>query len=276
MSRVLRFISLAAVVLLASCGTDGSSGGRGQSASSYKDTKSMVMDILKSDEGRKAVQSAAFGLDEGAGGGAGGGSSGGAGGGMSGSTGIKTLAAGDAKQLQLAVKDVLTDQQNSAFLQNLLKDPKFAGDFAKAIQKENKQLMKDLMKDPEYQKLHLDSMKNPEYQKIVLDTMRGMQYRQYVMSIIQESMQSPLFKTEMINMLKKAIEEGAAAQAPSAGGGKDGKTGGGGGGGGGSSGSSSSKERSGDSGDSGDSSDDDSSDDQDKKKSKRTGGGSSS
>jgi spore germination protein D len=271
MSRVLRFISLAAVVLLTSCGMGSSSGGSGgQNANSYKDTKTMVMDILKSDEGRKAVQSAAFGIDEGAGGSSGGGSSGGSSGGAGGPTGIRTLAVGDAKQLQLAVKDVLTDQQNSAFLQNLMKDPKFAGDFAKAIQNENKQLMKDLMKDPEYQKLQLDAMKNPEYQKIVLDTMRGMQYRQHVMNIIQESMQSPLFKTEMINMLKKAIEEGTAAQAPSAGGkggnqGKDGK----------------SKESSSDSGDNSgdndDSNDDDSSgDDQDKKKSKRSGGGSSS
>jgi spore germination protein D len=193
--------AVAALSLLTSCGTGNSSAGGGaQNASNYKDTKSMVMDILKSDEGRRAVQSAAFGLEDVTG--------------KTAATGIKTLSTGDAKQLQLAVKDVLTDQQNSAFLQNLMKDPKFAGDFAKALQKENKQLMKDLMKDPEYQKLQLDTMKNPEYQKIVLDTMRGTQYRQYVMSVIQESMQSPLFKADMINLLKKAIEEGTTAQAP--------------------------------------------------------------
>jgi spore germination protein D len=202
----------AALSLLTSCGTGNSSGNGGsQNASAYKDTKTMVMDILKSDEGRKAVQSAAFGLEDVSG--------------KSTVTGIKTLGTGDAKQLQLAVKDVLTDQQNSTFLQTLMKDPRFAGDFAKAVQKENKQLLKDLMKDPEYQKMQLDTMKNPEYQKIVLDTMRGTQYRQYVMSVIQESMQSPLFKTDMINLLKKAIEEGTAAQAPSTaqstGGGKD-------------------------------------------------------
>ncbi|WP_052487576.1 spore germination lipoprotein GerD [Gordoniibacillus kamchatkensis] len=244
MNKTLRFISIAAVLLLTSCGSDTSSGGTA-TATSYKDTKSMVMDILKSDDGRRAVQSAVFGLEDGTAGGAGGSTGGGAGGGTSGgssggtgggssgggggmgaagmgaarfgATGIKTLAVADAQQLQLAVKDVLTDQQNSAFLHTLMTDPRFAGDFAKAVQKENKQLMKDLMKDPEYQKLHLDAMKNPEYQKLLIDTMRSMQYRQYVMNVIQESMQSPLFKVEMINMLKKAIEQGTAAQPPAGG-----------------------------------------------------------
>jgi spore germination protein D len=252
----------AALLLLTSCGSEGGSQG-GSSATGYKDTKSMVMDILKSDEGRKAVQVAAYGTDTTA---------------SERPTGIKTLSVGDAKQLQLAVKDVLTDQQNSTFLQNLMKDPKFAGDFAKAVQKENKQLLKDLMKDPEYQKLQLDTMKNPEYQTILLDTMRGMQYRQHVMSIIQESMQSPLFKTEMINMLKKAIEEGTMAQAQTAqgggqqGGGKGGK--GGGDGGGGKGGGKGGGQDGGDGGssDGGDSSD--SSDDQDdtKKKQKSSSG----
>lgn len=218
----------------------------------------MVMDILKSDEGRKAVQAATFGVD-----------------GTTGSlqtSGIKTLAVSDVKQLQLAVKDVLTDTQNSTFLQNLMKDPKFAGDFAKAVQKENKQLLKDLMKDPEYQKLQLDTMKNPEYQKILIDTMRTMQYRQHVMSVIQESMQSPLFKVEMINMLKKAIEEGSAAQAPAtakgAGGGGGQAGGGKAGGGGGGSQSDQSGDKSSDSGEDGDQQD------QEGKKKKSSSGGS--
>jgi spore germination protein D len=210
---------LVSILILTSCGSETSSGGAGQTAGGYKDTKSMVMDILKSDDGKKAIQSAAFGTgDEEKGGGGGG----------SGGTGIKTLAVGDAKQLQLAVKDVLTDSQNSAFLQTLMKDPKFSGDFAKAIAKENKQLHKDLMKDPDYQKQMLDLMKNPEYEKMLIDTMRGNQYRQHMMTVIQESMQSPLFKAEMIQMLKKALEEGTAAQAKTAdkGGGKGGTQGG--------------------------------------------------
>lgn len=248
----------AALLLLTSCGQE-KTGSNQTSSTNYKDTKTMVMDILKSEDGRKAVQTAAYGGDA-----------------TTGSampTGIKTLAVGDAKQLQLAVKDVLTDNQNSTFLQNLMKDPKFAGDFAKAVQKENKQLMKDLMKDPEYQKLQLDTMKNPEYQKILIDTMRGMQYRQHVMTIIQESMQSPLFKTEMINMLKKAIEEGTAAQAQTAkaggGGGGDTDTSGKGKGGGGDK----SSDKSGDSSDSSDSSDSggDDGQDGDKKKQKSSG-----
>ncbi|TBL69231.1 spore gernimation protein [Paenibacillus thalictri] len=198
------------VLVLASCGSDNNNA-QGN-ASSYKDTKSMVLDILKTEDGKKAIKEATD--SSGQGGEAGGGQ-------------LKVMSTGDTQQLQLAVKDVLTDTNSTKFLTQMMNDPKFAGDFAKAIQKENKQLQKDLMKDPDYQKQMIDLMKNPEAQRIFLDTMKSQQYRQQTMSVIQESMQSPLFRTEMINLMKKAIEEQLQSQSQP-GGQSGGKSGGGG------------------------------------------------
>ncbi|MBP1996391.1 spore germination lipoprotein GerD [Paenibacillus eucommiae] len=176
-------------LLVTSCGSGSSSGSQGPG---YKETKTMVMDILKSEDGKKAIKTA---QESGGGSGAGG------------SSQIKLLSAEDSSHLQMAVKDVLVAQENNKFLQDLMKDPKFAGDFAKAIQKETKQMQKDLLKDPEYQKQLLDTMKNPEYEKLLMDTMKQAQYRQQMMTVIQESMQSPLFRADLVELLKTALKQ---------------------------------------------------------------------
>lgn len=220
--------------LLISCGSGGSSEGS-SSSSGYKDTKSMVLDILKSDDGKKAIKEASKSGDESAAGILQAQSAqGGAGGGK-----MQMLSAQDAQQLQTMVKDVLTSDGSDKMIKALMTDPKFAGDFAKALQKEQKQLHKDLMKDPEYQKQMLDLMKNPDFEKMMMDSMKSTQYRQQVMTVMQEALQSPLYRLELMQLLKKVMEE--ESQQPSQGkqqkggekGGGQGKQGGGGGGGGG-------------------------------------------
>lgn len=201
--RVIGLISvIMTVALLTSCGAGGQSQG-----ADYKETKTMVLDILKSDDGKKAIQKAQGGGSSG-GGDEGGGEGGeGSGGGGGGGSQMKSLSVGDQQMLQTAVKDVLTAEGTTQIIQNLMKDPKFAGDFAKTIKKENKQLLKDLMKDPEYQKDLAVVMKNPEYEKMLMDTMKSTQYRQQMMTVIQESLQSPLFKAQLIQLMSKALEE---------------------------------------------------------------------
>lgn len=187
--------------LLIACGSGGSS--EGNNASGYKDTKSMVLDILKSEDGKKAIKNAAKTGDETATGMLQAQSA------KSGGGKIQMLSTEDAQQLQLVVKDVLTADGSDKMIKAMMTDPKFAGDFAKALQKENKQLQKDLMKDPEYQKQMLDLMKNPDYEKLMIDNMKSAQYRQQVMTIMQEALQSPLYRLELMTLLKKVMEEEA-------------------------------------------------------------------
>ncbi|MDQ0872667.1 spore germination protein D [Paenibacillus sp. V4I3] len=194
--QVLPLISIA--LLLASCGSDSSSQGQGQSqANTYKEQKTMILDILKSEDGKKAISAANRSImngDVGANG-------------VAGQSQIKLLSANESLQLQMAVKDVLTAKENNMFLTDMMKDPKFAGDFAKAIQKETKQMFKELLKDPEYQKSLVDVMKNPEYEKMMLDVMKTAAYRQQMMTVMEESIQSPLFRAHMVDLLKAAIAQ---------------------------------------------------------------------
>jgi spore germination protein D len=172
--------------LLASCGSEQQ---MGQTTQSYKDTKTIVLDILKSEDGLKAIQTAAVKNQDGA---------------------TKLLATGDGQQLQLAVKDVLTAPGTDKLLQKTMTDPRFAGEFAKATQSNMKQLHKDLMRDPEYQQQMIQVMNNPEYQKLLLQVMKGAAYRQQIMSVMQESLQSPLYRVQLIDMMKKVVEEETA------------------------------------------------------------------
>ncbi|TXK78072.1 spore germination lipoprotein GerD [Paenibacillus sp. N3.4] len=167
----------------------------------------MILDILKSDDGKKAISAANKSImngDVGANA-------------LSGQSQIKLLSANESLQLQMAVKDVLTAKENNQFLQEMMKDPKFAGDFAKAIQKDTKQMFKDLLKDPEYQKSLVDTMKNPEYEKMTLDIMKTAPYRQQMMTVMEDSIQSPLFRAHLVDLLKAAIsQQSKSDQMPSA------------------------------------------------------------
>jgi spore germination protein D len=189
---VLPLITIA--LLLSSCGTDKSSQGQSQ-AGTYKEQKTMILDILKSEDGKKAISAANRSIMNGDVGTTG----------IAGQSQIKLLSANESLQLQMAVKDVLTAKENNMFLTDMMKDPKFAGDFAKAIQKETKQMFKELLKDPEYQKSLVDVMKNPDYEKMMLDVMKTAAYRQQMMTVMEESIQSPLFRAHMVDLLKSAI-----------------------------------------------------------------------
>jgi spore germination protein D len=174
------------ILLLTACGSDSQSGGM----QNYKDTKSMVLDILESEEAKKAIQKASAQQSSGGG-------------------GIKLLSTPEGKQIQIAVKDVLTDPSYPKHLEKMMTDPKFAGEFAKAVTKENKQLHKDLMKDPEYQTMLVEVMKNPEFENILLDTLKGTAYRKQSMMVFQESLKNPLFKIELMGLMKKVMEDEA-------------------------------------------------------------------
>jgi spore germination protein D len=169
-------------MLLSSCGSDSSS----SQQQSYKDTKTIVLDILKTEDAQKAFHEASQKNPD---------------------QTMKLLSTGEGQQIQVAVKDILTDPSNSKLLEKTMKDPKFAGDFAKAVQKSDKQLHKDLMKDPEYQKLMVETMNNPEFEKMMLGIMKNSQYRQQTMNVMQESLQSPLFRTQLMELIKKVVEE---------------------------------------------------------------------
>lgn len=175
----------ALMFVLTSCGAE--SGGNEQV--SYKDLKSMVIDILKTEDAQKALQESSQQ--------------------MSGYTGqtSKLLSVQDQEEVRIAVKDVLVSPQYDKVIKKLMVDPRFAGEFAKAVNKQNKEIHKELIKDPSYQAELIKVMKNPEMDKMILEVLQSTQYRKQVMSLMQDSMQNPLFRLEVLELMKKAVQE---------------------------------------------------------------------
>jgi spore germination protein D len=175
-------------LMLVSCGA-GSSGSSGGGQMSYKEVKSMVIDILGSEEAQKAMEKAStaqYGVS---------------------TLQMKSMSPSDQERIKLTVKDVLTSPDYSKVLEKIMKDPKFAGEFAKAISKDNKQIHKDLMKDPTYQKELVDMFKTPEMLKILTDSMKTSDVRKLIMSSVSESMANPLFKLEIMKLLQSVVKD---------------------------------------------------------------------
>lgn len=214
----LRYLCLVGgmATLLSGCGSDQSSGSQG---GSYKEMKTMVVDILKSDEGKKAMEEALLGQSStGSGGGeggseeesgSGGGSGSGSGGGSaSGSFGIRMLTSGGSSEdIRLAVKDTLSSPEYKKEFEEIMKDPKFAGEFAKVVNAQSKQIHMELIKDPTYQKSMEDMLKSPEMQKMMLELTQSADYRKQTMSVMQEAMQNPLFRMEVMELLQAVVKE---------------------------------------------------------------------
>lgn len=180
----LAIVSLIVIALLTSCGMEQPI----QSSNlDYKEVKTMVVDILKTEEAQKAIQS---------------GPSGG-GGGMQ----AQSLNMQQQEQIRTAVKDTLVSPEYEKVLDKVMKDPKFAGEFAKAVSKENKQILKALMKDPEYQKDFGDIVKSPDMMKSYLDMVKTPEYRKQLQTVMKDAMNSPLFKLEIMDLLGKVVKE---------------------------------------------------------------------
>lgn len=160
---------------------------------SYNEMKTMVLDILKTEDAQKAIaESKQENLkklsDE--------------------EKTLQMLKSPQGEQMQEAVKNVLTDPERShIILKTLMTDPKFAGEFAKTIQEEDKEIHKQLMTDPEYQTMLIDVMKGSDFEALVVDIMKGKAYRQQTMNVLEDTMKNPLFRLELLELMKKAVEE---------------------------------------------------------------------
>ncbi|OMC68166.1 spore gernimation protein [Paenibacillus odorifer] len=182
-------LALSFVMALTACGSEQSSSSSGQG--SYKEMKTMVIDILKSEDGKKAVEESLSNSSSG---------------GTSGMS-MKMMPLQTTEDIKTAVKDTLTAPEYQKEIEKIMTDPKFAGDFAKAIQSQSKELHLQLIKDPTYQKSVEEIMKSPEMMTMFLNLTKTPDYRKQSMKTIQESMQTPLFRMEVLNLLKKVVQD---------------------------------------------------------------------
>jgi spore germination protein D len=172
-------LPLALLFFISGCGQ----GESGSGQMDYEQTKKMVVDILKTDEGKKALEELM--ADE----------------------KMQQKMVMDQKVVADTIEKTLTSDKGTEFWKKSFDDPKFAESMAKSMQKENEQLLKDLMKDPEYRGMMIEVLKDPELEKEVTDVLKSKEYREHIQKVMTETFESPLFKAKIQDILLKAAEE---------------------------------------------------------------------
>lgn len=167
------------IVALSGCTGTEESGGE----LDYEQTKKMVVDILKTDDGKKAIQEVM--ADE----------------------KMQEKLVMDQKVVTDTIEKTLTSEKGADFWKKNFEDPKFAESIAKSMKKENETLLKDLMKDPEYRGMMIEVLKDPELEKELTTILKSKEYREHVQKVVTETFESPLFKVKMQAILIKAAEE---------------------------------------------------------------------
>jgi spore germination protein D len=148
----------------------------------YDQTKKMVVDILKTDEGKKAIQEII--ADE----------------------KMKQQLIMEQAIVKQSIEQTLTSEKGMKFWKKAFEDPKFVESFAKSMQQEHEKMIKTLMKDPEYQAMMVEILQNPEMQKAMMNELKSKEFRGHVQKIMTETFSSPLFKVKIQDLLIKAAE----------------------------------------------------------------------
>ncbi len=159
------------------------SGSVGNQNQDYGTTKQMVIDILHSPDGKKAVAE------------------------MLTDPSMKQKVVVSDTDISKAVEKALETKKNQSFLAQQAKEPEFAAALAKAVQPDLVNLQKQLMKDPEYQKDMMVLLKSPDFTKQLEELLQTPQFRGQVMKIMTDALQTPSFRMQFQNALQKAVAQ---------------------------------------------------------------------
>ena len=142
--------------------------------------KKMIVDILKTDDGKKAIQEV---LSD---------------------QGVKSELIMNQDIVTKTVEKTLTSKAGKKFWEEAFKDPKFTAAYAKSLKTEHKQLMKELTKDADYRAMIIDIMKEPDLKKEFTELVKTKEMRKIYKDLILETGQSPLVEAKMEELLTKA------------------------------------------------------------------------
>lgn len=179
MKKGILLLLLVCSLLIAACGGKDIDAGQPD----YDQTKKMMVDILKSDEGKKAVKDIMADEE------------------------IKQQLVMDQAVVKDTVEKTLISEKGQDFWKKSLEDPKFAETMAKSMKKENEELLKSLMKDPEYQGMVMDILKDPVFQKDLSQALKSKEFREQMREVVTDTLESPLYKARLEEIAKKAASE---------------------------------------------------------------------
>jgi spore germination protein D len=182
---VLTVLLSVVVIGVGGCNSNTQEADSGQNAN---DTKSMVLDILHTKEGMVALQDIVR------------------------DPRLKQSLTITKQDVETATIKALSDSQQNMNLMEQMKNPRFNATVTKAYRKDNEQVMKTLMQDPEYQTMMISMLKSPQFQLLLFDLMKTPEYRKQAVSIMAQAMENPDFKIKMLDVVKQSIQSSKSGQ----------------------------------------------------------------
>lgn len=172
-------VIIGSLFLVVGCANEGSA----QKELDYDQIKKMVVDILKTSEGQNAIQ--------------------------------ETLEKEEMKQhlvlasdtVQAAITEALHSEAGTQMWMKLFEDSAFVKTFSASMADEQEALFKGLMHDATFQKQFLELLQNPEITEQTLTLLKSQQFRQHLEETIHETLESPLYKAKIEELLLKAAEK---------------------------------------------------------------------
>lgn len=149
----------------------------------YETTKKIVIDILQTEDGKKAIQDAIHDEE------------------------MKKELVIQSEIVKDSLNEMLNSEKATEMWTHLFEDPSFVEGFVKSTGDSQKELMKQLMYDAEFQKQMLELLHNPEMTKQLLTVVKSQQFREHLEETIQETISSPLFLSKIEKTLLKAADK---------------------------------------------------------------------
>ncbi|MEK3997158.1 spore germination lipoprotein GerD [Psychrobacillus sp. FSL K6-2365] len=160
---------------------------------SYEENKKMFIDALQTEDGKKAIRT------------------------LLSDPQFKELLVLDSEQVKTSVEQTMLSKEAEDFWKEVYSDPKFSETMAKSMVKQQEELMKALMKDPNYLKDLETFFSSAEMKKELAKVLESSDMRKEMQKVVEETIKSPVLQAKW----QKLVEE-AGGKTEKAGGGSGG------------------------------------------------------
>src|SRR5699024_1376201 len=180
-SQLLRIIFISilsfSILLISACN------GEKTKDAEYDTTKKMVVDILQTDDGKKALSEIME--DE----------------------KMKKQLIIESDTVKKSLNDALASKKGKEMWTNLFKDPAFVETFSKSMAEEQRKLIKQLMNHFDYQKQKRAHLQNPDISDQMLKMINSQQFRCHSEETIRLTVSTPSFQAKIKETVLDADEE---------------------------------------------------------------------
>lgn len=173
------FIPIIAFFTLISCSTNNQQ----SMEPDYQKIKEITLDVLQTKEGKKALQDL-FKDPE-----------------------MKQQFLFNSQELEQTLAKSIRDENTKKDWEKLIQSPEVAMSLSKAIEEQNKKMMKALMKDPEYQKMMLDLLKDPQFSMHILQLLSSQAASKEIQKSIEQMIQVPSFQEKIIKLMEQSQKQ---------------------------------------------------------------------